>query len=1001
MAQKDPIKNFILHDRHGNEIDFSSLSVVGEVEVILGTNIGKPTANSSYQGGKLTISLDNIKGDGITNIEQTPSIEDGGINVVTITCESGAVYTLQLLNGTRGNGITAIETEESQEDGGTNTVTFKTSDNPEGKQFHIKNGHRGNGIASVTEEVSEEDGGINTVTITDDDGHEHTFHTRNGRTGPQGDSAVFNPESPDHPLYEMANVEGSSTTKSMTQRAATEAARQRGQFIETSEDNGYLYVMTDAADKIVFAIKKDGDVVFGAGVPTQIQEYITAAIAGTDLGDIANFIGNLKESGTLEELLDEKANVEDVGEYIDSNDYLYVLTDSANKILLTIGKDGTWNIPSINSPTIAAIEERLNGIEQKHVLNVANSDKIAIVGDSLTHSGYCVKGKSYIAKISLFSDYVWSNFGASGDTYLGRLNAIRQKEAINGTLPFDEQNIKYAMLCSFVNDVKYLANTNQYVESTRMICSLLQGIGVEPIICTEYFTGANNNWNTKRIRSVLRNVAKEYGVPFFDIASIVDLVYIYGAAYKYEPFWGSTHPGTRTNAIESDNYEKYLSVLPRPMQSLKLFRARTDDYDDLDEYMFHTIEQRAELFNEINVGAMDITNPADVDNLTKTGLGRTQSLSEYQLLAQNEDVTFGNISLISAVLATRKKDLKSLSLAIEHTGSIQVYVKNTLAEPYPSPTRYTSFRVTYENAPSQGDTYQAGTKTFTVYKTYDNNDGTYSMLCSPFVSGGMDSEGRLTKVSGNGDSEIHWNMVERGIDVADVFSDTLGHWVEVEAEEDGTYNLGAMPNCMDVDRVDILLVSSSDYTISDVQLTYTGEQKDVHQGKEFVFESNYYNPNTELLPSSTFGTIGEQDANWGNVIPTNTYEGLTNEGDGPNVFPVGCSSKVDVDEENKLQATVTVSSYVDAVLEIWCRYFPDVYTDGTGSQITENSYDYADVIVSLNSVDMRERVNTHWKIVRFPIQLYPAFGSNPSAAHTIKISSNKSLEVCYVSLKKK
>ena len=50
---------------------------------------------------------------------------------------------------------------------------------------HIK-GKRGNGIASVTEEMSEQDGEINTHTITDDDGHTHTIHTRNGQTGGQG-----------------------------------------------------------------------------------------------------------------------------------------------------------------------------------------------------------------------------------------------------------------------------------------------------------------------------------------------------------------------------------------------------------------------------------------------------------------------------------------------------------------------------------------------------------------------------------------------------------------------------------------------------------------------------------------------------------------------------------------------------------------------------------------------------------------------------------------------
>ncbi|MBQ6227718.1 MAG: hypothetical protein IJK08_04025 [Prevotella sp.] len=44
-----------------------------------------------------------------------------------------------------------------------------------------------------------------------------------GPQGPQGDSAVYNPDDPDTPDFVMANTTGQSTTKSMTQKAVTEA----------------------------------------------------------------------------------------------------------------------------------------------------------------------------------------------------------------------------------------------------------------------------------------------------------------------------------------------------------------------------------------------------------------------------------------------------------------------------------------------------------------------------------------------------------------------------------------------------------------------------------------------------------------------------------------------------------------------------------------------------------------------------------------------------------
>lgn len=84
-------------------------------------------------------------------------------------------------------------------------------------------GDRGNGIASIETTESTEDGGINTVTITDDDGSKTYFNVMNGRTGKQGDSAVYNPDDPDTPDFEMANTTGQSTTKAMTQKAVTDA----------------------------------------------------------------------------------------------------------------------------------------------------------------------------------------------------------------------------------------------------------------------------------------------------------------------------------------------------------------------------------------------------------------------------------------------------------------------------------------------------------------------------------------------------------------------------------------------------------------------------------------------------------------------------------------------------------------------------------------------------------------------------------------------------------
>ena len=818
---------------------------------------------------------------------------------------------------------------------------------------------------------------------------------------------------------------------------------------QESEANGHLYVLTDANDRIILLVKKDGDIVFGAGVPQQFIEYVQNQIDGLNLTEIVNFLDGLQSGDkTLTELLYNKADKAEVarklytdnaeelyGEYgisneylyvlLDNNnklvaafkqdadlilgfgvptqvktylqnvldtdygyyeegqDYLYVLLDNNNKVIAYFGTDSNLHVNGeIYSPTIDYLHNM--ALNQTHILNIANSDEIAIIGDSYTQSGYCVKGKSYIAKLSLFSDYIFSNFGVSGDIYVGRMNAIREKTPANGSIPIDEQGIKYAMMCCYTNDIKYMSD-NDYILCARQMALFLIGVGINPILCTEYHTKSRKI----QIRNSLNCLAKELNIPFYDIASITDLIY---NNRSYSPFWGGTHPGTRSNAIESDNYEKYLFALERPMRSLKIFRARTNTYESLDEYMFHSTEDRAKLFNEILVGAIDLVDASNVDNCTTAA--QQKNPSEYQKLAENTAVNFGNVSLLSAILSTEKKDLKSLKLNISHDSpSLQVMVKNAIAEPYTHYVKLSSFYITFTNEPSVGDVYRCEEdgRNYTVQGHIIEDNNQYHLLCSPFVSSWDANTGTLTKVSGDGDDSIAYTYRERGMQVDVIDNDTLGHWVEVLPNEDGSYDLlgsNVPSNIIDIDRIDILLISSSSYNITDVSFEYLGEEKCVHKGEDFVFKSNYYNQSQELLPSSTFGAVGVLDTNW-NVTPTNTYESLN----GGNVYPVGCSSKVDISKNQKLSCVVTTPYTDTAVLELWCRYFPDIYTDGSGNQITETSYDYSDVIVKINGVDVRERVNTHWKIVRFPINTFE------NTALSLEVSSDKGIEVCYISLK--
>lgn len=97
------IHKIIIKDVHGRTISIGNFAAMETAEVLLTGGVGTPSANVDYADGVMTLTLNNIKGNGIVGIEQVESSEEqGGINRWVITEANGNQTGIAIRNGWRG-----------------------------------------------------------------------------------------------------------------------------------------------------------------------------------------------------------------------------------------------------------------------------------------------------------------------------------------------------------------------------------------------------------------------------------------------------------------------------------------------------------------------------------------------------------------------------------------------------------------------------------------------------------------------------------------------------------------------------------------------------------------------------------------------------------------------------------------------------------------------------------------------------------------------------------
>ncbi|MCX7920967.1 MAG: hypothetical protein N3B21_02910 [Clostridia bacterium] len=649
------------------------------------------------------------------------------------------------------------------------------------------------------------------------------------------------------------------------------------------------------------------------------------------------------------------------------------------------------------TPQSYPIHAENNNPSYEKIINIANSDKIVIVGDSYSASHFTLKGKAYISTLSLLSSYNWENYSTSGNDYQEMNNDVRSnKPKYHNKLSIKDYNGKYAVLVSNENDAPYItANEDYYYDNLRGLIETVKSLGMQPIVCTEY--GEAGVGEQRNLRG-LKAVADEYNCMFIDMSTKSRLF----NQTQYLPFWGKSHPGTRTAYMLADSMKKYTDTLPAPKQSLKIFRKR-DEFKTLsiDELLFDSIEERAEKFSEIMVGhhALGDSVKQYYDSLDVNN-NSTQIISEYLKLQNKESVSFNDYALVEVVTPATSRSIKSFTLHLSD-GSVQVYGRHMFTPPYEDDGKYQTFiyqgnpNVTVGDVYKSNDTKNFGSQTF-VIKGKANG---MIITSAPFKQYNK-GPGKLVKQSGKGDDEVNYSNTQYGFSPEwyAQYGKPEGKFVAISGVN-GVYRIseGNMKNFMNYDKFTFLLYKKGGFSLNDIYAKWIGEEDKVYTSKPMDKEAE----SPELLKETRIGNVKELSS-W------TVAGGMKPFVPADKVLPYGTSGCVEVTKNDYISQNVLYTEEHEKTREmqikVWCRRFPQIFNPNNSfgtAPINLESFDMAALNIEVSSIDNKmpvrfsKLVGLHWNEVMVNV-LLPTFTS----AQKIKLySKDKNIQIAKVSAK--
>lgn len=612
---------------------------------------------------------------------------------------------------------------------------------------------------------------------------------------------------------------------------------------------------------------------------------------------------------------------------------------------------------------IEALDNRVTALENISIvekINIANAGKIGFFSNSFLN-GYCMKGKHALDNLSMFSDYLFYNFGHSGDDALECLARINRNETWLGVVPVQNWGLTYGVIAMQDNDgALFAASTDTYFENFKKLAEAIEAMGATPILGTEH--DYNNNYYG------LSRLANERGYMFMKWGRIATALF----RSIFPPFWNNGHPATRTHWMWTYGMKQYLDTLPRPDRGIKLFRVRPAiDTSDKQNMVFTDNISRAERYIEIENGAAVLTTATEkyFDRLN-AGVVYSSAYNEYQYLQnKSQSVAFGNFALIECIVPFDRNSINMLKMKLEATGVTKAYVKRNLSLANPLPDkRYIAFGVTAgESLLTPGSTFDitGGVFSNTLLGTYTVEDVVNGIVVTTTLSTGKTTSGTdnpTTNVSG---VTLKGSYDYPTADYMQRFRQPLGEWDEIQLNGDGETDLSEyLQYAMDFDKMAILL-EGTNITIADISFEASGTRKKRNPGIPFIARKY----GTSLLTD----TLLDDGTAWDNIASVPKYTPVLNPlNSSPEALPNGVTTVRELSEGDQVTQTIKTDvlntspyRYSKMQIRVVARYFP-LYVDTDAkfeqSAIKQGSYDCAKMAVSIGGtvVCATAEVGTYW-----------------------------------------